>query len=425
MAAKKKRRGPRHPGVVLLKANPGKRLGWRARYTDPDSGKPVYRTIPAEHAGTLEARQRWAVAKSNELADRRKELERGAPRATGTGLAEVLERYFPAHVHWADRTLAEYRRARDRILKWAAIAGVSSADDLTRVKLLGFREYLINRPSRPGTGVNGLRTATTVNADLRGVHAILGYLIDTDLLPRLTRDDLRRVKRLKVPIERIEHLNAAEIALAIESARKHDESAGDRHAPVARFLLFLLFTGCRLGEAVSVTWEQVKLDARDHEGRVAGEIHLLGTATKTRRARTIGLEVSPALRSMLVVMRDEAGGKGPIFAAFTERSAANALERLRDKHGAPERFTWQALRRTCGTFLTNAPGIFGSASAYRSAKQLGHSVVIAEQRYTGLVRGIPATATSLESAMGIEDLVGRIIGNRKAVSQAEQATAAQ
>ncbi len=37
-------------------------------------------------------------------------------------------------------------------------------------------------------------------------------------------------------------------------------------------------------------------------------------------------------------------------------------------------FGWQVLRRTCGTFLTNAPGIFGEASAYRSARQLGHSV---------------------------------------------------
>jgi integrase len=406
-----------------LKPNPDKRLGWRARYTDPDSGKRVYRTIPAEHAGTLEARQRWAVNKSAEIAGRKRELAGGAPRATGTGLAEVLERYFSAHIHWSPRTLADYRRARDRLLKWAAIAGVSTADEVTRVRLLAFREYLIRLPARPGTGVNGLRTGATVNAELRSMRTILGYLVDAELLPRLTRDDLRRIKRLKVPIERIEHLNAAEIARAIEAALKHDESAGSRHAPIARFLVFLLLSGCRLGEGVRLTWPQIDFDACDDAGRPIGLIHLHGAATKTGEFRPIGLEVSPALRAMLAVMRDESGGKGPVF-AFTERSAANALERLRDKHGAPERFTWHALRRTCETYLVCSPGIFGGSNTTRAAEQLGHSVLIAQNHYVGLIRGIPATATTLEAAMGIEDLVGRIIGNRKPVSPAEQATAA-
>jgi hypothetical protein len=70
------------------------------------------------------------------------------------------------------------------------------------------------------------------------------------------------------------------------------------------------------------------------------------------------------------------------------------------KRGAPE-FTWQKLRRTCGCFLTCAPGIFGGASAFMSAKQLGHSVAVAERHYVGVVRGIPPEARTLEAAMGI------------------------
>jgi hypothetical protein len=72
-------------------------------------------------------------------------------------------------------------------------------------------------------------------------------------------------------------------------------------------------------------------------------------------------------------------------------------------------FTWQALRRTCGTFLTNAPGIFGAASAYRSAKQLGHSVQIAERHYLGLVRGIARDARTLEVAMQVEDAIDGVV----------------
>ena len=84
------------------------------------------------------------------------------------------------------------------------------------------------------------------------------------------------------------------------------------------------------------------------------------------------------------------------------------MTRLRDDYGAPPKFSLQVLRSTCGTFLTNAPGIFGAASAYRSARQLGHSVAIAEKHYLGLVRGISPTAGTLEAAMGIEDLLEKV-----------------
>jgi hypothetical protein len=60
-------------------------------------------------------------------------------------------------------------------------------------------------------------------------------------------------------------------------------------------------------------------------------------------------------------------------------------------------------RHTTGTYLTNAPGIFGAASAYRSAKQLGHSVAVAEKHYLGLVRGISPAARTLEDAMGLRE----------------------
>jgi hypothetical protein len=94
--------------------------------------------------------------------------------------------------------------------------------------------------------------------------------------------------------------------------------------------------------------------------------------------------------------------------AFTADTATAAKKRLKCEYGAPQRFGWQMLRRTCGTFLTNAPGIFGAASAYRSAKQLGHSVAIAERHYVDVLRGIPREAHTLEGAMGIEAQLAEI-----------------
>ena len=46
----------------------------------------------------------------------------------------------------------------------------------------------------------------------------------------------------------------------------------------------------------------------------------------------------------------------------------------------------------------------GGASAYRSAKQLGHSVAIAEKFYLGVVK-VAVEARMLEDAMGIKKLL--------------------
>jgi len=47
-------------------------------------------------------------------------------------------------------------------------------------------------------------------------------------------------------------------------------------------------------------------------------------------------------------------------------------------------------------------GIFGAASAYRRAKQLGRSVAVAEKQYVDVVRDIQRDARMLEAAMQID-----------------------
>ncbi|MEY4508203.1 MAG: Phage integrase family [Pseudomonadota bacterium] len=431
--AARKRRGPKYPGVVLIKPNKARRSGWQARYKSPDTGKTKHETLPAELT-TLEQREQWAVGKSRELVERRMELEKGAPRATGGKLAEAIKRYFSAHPQLRPRTVEAYEAATAKLSVWADGVGLRSADDLTRAKLMAFRETLIRQPKNSAvkggkrgeqTPLRELRSPERVNSELRKVRTVLGYLVDADLFPRLTRDDLRRaLKRLPVTHERIEYMRAPELQKLLEAALVHDaemfaetrdEHVGARpvgstarYEPIAPFVSFVLLTGCRLGEALALEWTQTDLDALDHEGRKVGEIHLTGAATKTHKARTVGLEVSPALRDMLTIMQKAARGKGSVF-GLSRGTAEAAAKRLRADYGAPKSFTWQALRRTCGTYLTNAGGIFGAASAYRSAKQLGHSVQVAERHYTGLVRGIPASARTLEAAMQIEEVMGRVL----------------
>jgi len=69
-----------------------------------------------------------------------------------------------------------------------------------------------------------------------------------------------------------------------------------RFPSVAPFAAFLLLTGCRLGEALSVRWADVDLDTLDSNRAEVGEFRLRASDVKTRRARVVDLEVSPALR---------------------------------------------------------------------------------------------------------------------------------
>ncbi|MEO8905521.1 MAG: hypothetical protein ABI627_28715 [Polyangiaceae bacterium] len=241
--------------MTLIPADPERRIGHRARYRDPDSDKLVKVSLDVA-LRTVEMREDWAARKSKAIAKRRLELEQGHARATGTALSEAIKRYYEAHTRLRENTLTSYKAATSKLLVWAERNGIKSGDDLTRAKLLGFREELIAEPKRTA--------APAAKRGARRVTAVLSY-----------------------------------------------------------------------------------------------------------------------------------------------DGAAAAAKRLKKNFGAPAAFGWQQLRSTCGTFLTNSPGIFGAASAYRSARQLGHSVTVAEKHYLGLIRIAPEAKT-LEAAMGIETQIATV-----------------
>jgi integrase len=430
----KRRRTPRHPGVTLIKPNPERRIGWRARYEDPDSGKTTWETLEPV-LSTTEAREEWAVRKSKALGRRRLELEGGAVRATGTALSAAVDRYFKDHPQLRAKTLEAYKAAGLKLTTWAAWHGIRSGDDLTGPRLVAFRAEIVKEPLRahvkgkgtkrtPRPATDKPRSPHTVNRELRSVSTILNYCRKLGLLPRVSSDDLKDgLEKLAAGSERIDYRKPHELQTLIEAALRHDadtfaatreEHSGKgepgstlRYESIAPFVACALLTGMRLGEIVTLDWKQIDLEALDHDGHAVGEIYLTA-ATKTHKARTLGLEVSPALHTMLAALKLKSGGKGSVF-GVTRDTATKAERRLRAEYGAPTGCGWQALRRTCGTYLTNAPGIFGAASAYRSAKQLGHSVTIAERHYVGLVRGIPREARTLEAAMQIEKQMAAVI----------------
>lgn len=414
-----------HPGVTIIRPNEAsRRVAWGLRWVDPDTGKTKKTRLDPDVYTTAKHRLRAAEALSRQIVQRKAELERGAVRMTGSTVAAEVERYFKDHAHLREKTLRTYRDAASKLVAWCEGSGVESVDGLDRSQLLAFRASLIAEPKRGerkglprgmAAPTTERRSAHTVNRELRAVGTVLNYLRKAGRLPRLDSDDIADgLERLRAPREPIAFLRAPEIARVLEAALAHDAD-GEARAPIAPAVLGALTTGMRLGELVRVTWRDVDLEAKGESGESVGEIVIRGAESKTGIGRVVDLSVSPKLRELLEVMRpsDPKGLDAPVFGVTYDEATA-AGKRLAKAYEAPEGFSWQACRRTCGTFLTNAPGIFGAASAYRSARQLGHSVSVAERNYLGVVRGIAPEARTLEAAMQIEGLAERIVASARA-----------
>ena len=86
MAKRKRRIRSPHPGVVIKQRKlPSGAKSFRARFTDPDTGRETYITLDGELGlSTSEARTVWAKRKAESLAKRRAELASGAPTKTHT-----------------------------------------------------------------------------------------------------------------------------------------------------------------------------------------------------------------------------------------------------------------------------------------------------------------------------------------------------
>ena len=383
---------------------------------DADTGRTVRKTLDRTLT-TIAAREDYAVRLSERLGRRRLELEGGAVRATGTPLGAAEKRFYASLVKKRERTRETYREGTDRFLRWAEENRVQTCDDLTRGQVIAFREWLLAEAN----------SASTFNKWIRAVKRMLGYWIDADLCPRLDYADLKRIKQEQTATELREFLTPAKVRKLLEACERYDattysmtrrekiaglKAGTPRYQPISGFALFALLSGCRFNEAVGLDWKDVDLDALDHSGKATGQFQIRAAHSKTKKPRTVSLAVSPALRRLMAAQKLRTGGRGKVW-DVTEDEAKGALKRLRKDFGAPPAFSWQALRRTCSTFLVNSPGIFGGASAYMAAKQLGHGVAVMERNYSGLVHGIDPSLRNLESVLGIKEHATRIVNGSK------------
>lgn len=427
----KKRRTRRtrtaHPGVKERRRTwASGAVTYFARFVDPDTGKERDENLTALGLTSADARRAWMIRKAQALAARKADLAVGAPKHTGAGMAEGLDLFLSSVENFSTR--ATYEEGVARLRAWAIERGIGSTDELFAHHIAQFREWLRKQPKQ--TPVKGGRKgerragaspvkASSLNNRLRSVKACLNWLRKQGRLPHVNAEAIREgLEAFKGDEDPPRFLGLGEIRDLLNAALAHDTArfsatreeharhrlrgSTPRYQAMGTFVLAALLGGLREGELRRLTWPMVLLDAPDEHGNPAGEIRLPGSATKTGKARTIDLGISPALRRALIAHRLRTGGEGYVFGGprpWSRSLVESARRRLVRAFAAPA-FTWQDLRSTCATYHVNMPGV----PIWHEPVRLGHDVKVAQRYYLGLVRGIAADARTLEQAMGIVEL---------------------
>jgi integrase len=352
---------------------------WIGRWRDPVTGRPREVVLDSHGITNAAARKRWREAKSEELMSARR-AQRLNMQVGRVALAEAVASYLAdcRGRKLRKSTLTDYTEAvediRDRLLE----RGLRFVQEVSPADLMAYRASVLKAPTSNRTKRNHLGYVRTALQWLRRQRFL--PLIDSDAI-----DDA--CEGLEVEDVAIRCLRADEVAKLLTQALGREPIA-------AAFFVTVLLTGMRLNEAEALEWDELDLEAAP-----GGEIRL-GVRTKTKKRRAIDLSVCPTVRELLRALpkrgRYVFGGEKPVTRQVAKRWK-NEMQVLNKP------WSWKCLRSTCGTWLTCAPGIFGAASVYRSARQLGHTVRVAERCYLDVLRGLPAEARTLESAMNLED----------------------
>lgn len=386
------------PGVRLISRRRTSGVTWYGRWRDPITGQWRDENLTAAGLTTEELRARWRRRKAEELLAARRASALGisltpVQQAVDDYLADCRGRRLRA------RTLVLYGRAMKDLAKWLAENGRPSIQAVTPEDLWRYRREIVRREWDRAT----LRT------HLSCLCAGLSWMRVARLLPHVSKSEVEDLGRgVTAPRTVVLCLAPGELRALLRAATEH---ADWRCAAVVGTAVL---TGMRWGELAGLLWGEVALDAPP-----SGEIRLGATTphdprTKTRRARTLDLSVCPTLRELLRAVPRTGpwvfGGEAPLPRRRTGDPWCEHLQVLE------RRWTWKALRQTCGSYLACAPSIWGAASAYMTARYLGHSVQISERHYLGVLRGLSPEARTLEAVMGVQEEIDGVVGRVRAAS---------
>jgi integrase len=208
-------------------------------------------------------------------------------------------------------------------------------------------------------------SAATINSKLVTLSRLMNYGIDEDVIESVPKIELQRL-----PQGRIRSLTADEEQRLFAKLSERYRS----------FSTFLLYTGCRLGEALALEWTAVDFA----NGRVTF------WKTKTNKPRTVPL-VSLARAEL---ERSKAAGYAKPWGDVVYSEYIRAWRTARDAAGLGEDVVPHVLRHTCATRLGT-----GGVGPLQMQLWLGHANIAMTARYTHLAaRDLDVGVAVLEPA---------------------------
>jgi integrase len=379
------------PGVRIVARRRADGVTYYGRWRDEATGKWQDENLTAKGLTTDALRRRWHQRKAEELQAARRAMALGE---THTTYEDAAKRYMDdCRRRLRKRSVAAYEYGV-RVLVDHLKGLHPATQQTTPADLWTFRTAIVNDFEEPGT----------VNNMFKRARAALEWWRRAQLVPLLTSDSIADAfKGLPEEEEEIRPLLSHEIRALLEAVTRDEEPR------VAALVALILLTGMRRGEAEGIQWEDVELDGPHPCIR-------LGTWVKTRKARTVDLSICPVAVEILRALP-----RGGYVISGDEPLTERQGRRWRDRLQVLSRpWTYRLLRQTAASYMANAPAIFGAASAYRTARQLGHSVAVSERSYLGVLPGISPAATVVEAAMQAEDAFRAVVDRLRSTRTANE-----
>lgn len=389
-----KPRSTRHVGVKILELKTGHVARWRC----PITKKQKQVSLDTLGLSNAKQRERWCKEKLKAL------------QATKAQLAITHGTSMPVRMSVATAQadyLATFAKINTRQAKTPALTivaaflaknGISDVLDITAPVVAAYGDHV----RRPGNR----HKESTASLHLLVVAAWLRWCAKRGYLAHLTDEQIKKnLARPKAVSEAPEILQPRQVKQLLRACLAHDEA---RHLKIGPFAMFVLLTGVRLNEALSLKWNQV-----DREQQT---IELAASQSKTSEHRKITLAQSPTVLELLDRLA-LAGTRGRVFSGITITEAKNGRRHLTKVYDSGP-FTWHMLRRTCGSLMICAE-VLGE---YMASKRQGHSPAVAEKYYLDTIIGLPKSDT-IEQAGGFQDLADAIVRSVAVVTASQRRAA--
>lgn len=430
-----RRREPAH--LLQWRQDNTRDLDWWIVWHDFSKDRPAKRRINcrAHGATTREARRKlldkYKKVEAATKVEAIKAIDHGR-NAFDTPLADALDAY-QKHLDREAAARLEGGDARVGLAAgsvrefWAAVAlwirclkahgrDRIKTGDVNREDLAAFVRWL---PSKAAKGRKAKRGRATVAKHARHLRVCIRWL-DARRPGRLLRDSvdvLRGLKAPRVPAPSPEAIRPDTLraflrealrreaggTVTVERTRrgkreKFEQEVALPDTLVSRVFVLLAALGCRLSEVVSLTWDDIDLEASLVTVRSSktGSVRRIPLADRTQGA------VAPELVPILRAWKLEGGGRPWVLPSLTgkapsySRQAWRTLEDALDVKGTlnPQRLrrSWVSYACACGL------------SSGFAALLAGHTPSVAAKWYLGVVLE-RAPGSSMLAAMGLAELV--------------------